>query len=404
MSPEDKRDDTSEDRNDSQEQPEVAASPLPDYEAGRRSITVRDGKTRRQMVAEKQQIQVKSRPFIMVAIVLLLALLAVPVYAYFQNYVLPPRELALRVEGTEYSRGDVVNFIRFNQRMSENLGVPFEIGSSLFEALQTMQENELAFQLAPQNGITVSAEEVDDRLDLILGFVAATVAERDSREYKDNIEEAKRQFIHQIGIDEDVFRDFIKKTMFKERLRVVVAEEIPRVQMQVHVYEIIKIRRDPDDARAIQRDLISGAPIESIVLEHSEDPNVRRNTGERGWFPFGVLTDVDPLLFGLDGDGVRLLPVRTPSDARFDQEQNWYSYIIIEEVNDAREIDDSNFDQLTTRGMTIYFNEQRVNFDVHMVLDSDIFDWVNTQVRLSALIPTPTPSPSASGQIFQGGQ
>jgi hypothetical protein len=403
MSPEDKRDDKSEDRNDSQDQPEVVESPIPDYEAGQRSITVRGGKTRRQMVTEKQQAQVKSRPFIAVAVVLLLALLAIPVYAYFQNYVLPPRELALRVEGTEYTRGDVVNFIRFNQRMSEKLGVPFEIGSSLFDALQNLQENELAFQLAPQSGITVSASEVDDRLDAILGFVAITVAERESREYKDNVEEAKRQFIHEIGIDEDVFREFIKKSMFKERLRTVVAEEIPRVQAQVHVYEIIKIQHDPEDARAIERDLISGATIESIVAEHSESPSVRRDLGERGWFPFGVLNEVDLILFGLDADGDRLLPVRTPSEAKFDQEQNFWSYIIVEEVSDAREINDENFDALTTRAMLLYFAEQRLNFDVHMVLDSDIFDWVNAQVRLSALIPTPTPVPSGAGQLFQGG-
>ena len=172
------------------------------------------------------------------ALVVLVGLLAIPGYSYYDTFVLPPRELALRVEETEYTRGDVVNFIRFNQRMSEELGVPFEVGNSLFEALQTLQENELAFQLAPRYGITVSAEEVDERLSGILGFVAVTVAERESQEYQDNVEEAKRQFIHRIGIKEDVFRDFIRKSMFKERLRDVVAEDIPRVQAQVHLYEI----------------------------------------------------------------------------------------------------------------------------------------------------------------------
>ena len=148
--------DTSEDRNESQDQqPAEDTTPIPDYEAGQRSITVRGGKTRRQMVADKNRLSVKTRPFIMVALVVLVGLLAIPVYAYFQNYVFPPRELALRVEETEYTRGDVVNFIRFNQRMSENLGVPFEIGNTLFDALQTLQENELAFQLAPRYGIAV---------------------------------------------------------------------------------------------------------------------------------------------------------------------------------------------------------------------------------------------------------
>ena len=373
-----------------------------EYQAGRRSITNRGGVTRRQMVAEKQQLQIRSRPFIIAAIVVLFGILTIPVYAYFQNYVFPPRELALRVAGMEYSRGDVVNFIRFNQRMSENLGVPFEVGNSLFDALQTLQENELSFQLAARYGITVSSEEVDDRLNTILGFVAKTVAERESQEYKDNIEEAKRQFINRIEMDESVFRDFIRKSMFKERLRAVVAEEIPRVQAQVHLYEIILFDRDAEVRRAIERDLVSGNPIENVILEHSQDPNVRRDLGDRGWFPFGVTTEIDYLLFGLDGEGNRLLPIGQLSDPRYVEESDWWSYMLVAEVQDAREVNEDNFEALTTRGMTIFFNEERKNFDLHMVLDSAIFEWVNAQIRLSALLPTPTPVPYGDGMPQMG--
>ena len=373
-----------------------------EYQAGRRSITNRGGVTRRQMVAEKQQLQIRARPFIIGAIVVLFGILTIPVYAYFQNYVFPPRELALRVAGMEYSRGDVVNFIRFNQRMSENLGVPFEVGNSLFDALQTLQENELSYQLAARYGITVSSEEVDDRLNTILGFVAKTVAERESQEYKDNIEEAKRQFINRIEMDESVFRDFIRKSMFKERLRAVVAEEIPRVQAQVHLYEIILFDRDAEVRRAIERDLVSGNPIENVILEHSQDPNVRRDLGDRGWFPFGVTTEIDYLLFGLDGEGNRLLPIGQLSEPRYVEESDWWSYMLVAEVQDAREVNEDNFEALTTRGMTIFFNEERKNFDLHMVLDSAIFEWVNAQIRLSALLPTPTPVPYGDGMPQMG--
>jgi len=397
------KEDKSKDPNDFPKQEEVVADVSLEYQAGRRSITNRGGVTRRQMVAEKQQLQIKSRPFIIAAIVVLFGILTIPVYAYFQNYVFPPRELALRVAGMEYSRGDVVNFIRFNQRMSENLGVPFEVGNSLFDALQTLQENELAFQLAARYGISVSSEEVDDRLNTILGFVAKTVAERESQEYKDNIEEAKRQFINRIEMDESVFRDFIRKSMFKERLREVVAEEIPRVQAQVHLYEVILFDRDPEVRRAIERDLVTGDAIENVILEHSQDPNVRRDLGDRGWFPFGVTPEIDYLLFGLDGEGNRLLPIGQLSEPRYVEDSDWWSYMLVAEVQDAREVNEDNFEALTTRGMTIFFNEERKNFDLHMVLDSAIFEWVNAQIRLSALLPTPTPVPYGADGMQQMG-
>jgi len=397
------KEDKSKDPNDFPKQEEAVAGVSLEYQAGRRSITNRGGVTRRQMVAEKQQLQIKSRPFIIAAIIVLFGILTIPVFAYFQNYVFPPRELALRVAGMEYSRGDVVNFIRFNQRMSENLGVPFEVGNSLFDALQTLQENELAFQLAARYGITVSSEEVDDRLNTILGFVAKTVAERESQEYKDNIEEAKRQFINRIEMDESVFRDFIRKSMFKERLREVVAEEIPRVQAQVHLYEIILFDRDPEVRRAIERDLVTGDAIENVILEHSQDPNVRRDLGDRGWFPFGVTSEIDYLLFGLDGEGNRLLPIGQLSEPRYVEDSDWWSYMLVAEAQDAREVNEDNFEALTTRGMTIFFNEERKNFDLHMVLDSAIFEWVNAQIRLSALLPTPTPVPFGADGMQQMG-
>ena len=397
------KEDKSKDPNDFPKQEEVVAGVSLEYQAGRRSITNRGGVTRWQMVAEKQQLQIKSRPFIIAAIVVLFGILMIPMYAYFQNYVFPPRELALRVAGMEYSRGDVVNFIRFNQRMSENLGVPFEVGNSLFDALQTLQENELAFQLAARYGISVSSEEVDDRLNTILGFVAKTVAERESQEYKDNIEEAKRQFINRIEMDESVFRDFIRKSMFKERLREVVAEEIPRVQAQVHLYEIILFDRDPEVRRAIERDLVTGGAIENVILQHSQDPNVRRDVGDRGWFPFGVTPEIDYLLFGLDGEGNRLLPIGQLSEPRYVEDSDWWSYMLAAEVQDAREVNEDNFEALTTRGMTIFFNEERKNFDLHMVLDSAIFEWVNAQIRLSALLPTPTPVPDGADGMQQMG-
>lgn len=393
MSTEDTTLDNSEAHVESSDHTDSDVTAVTDYAAGRRSITTRGGKTRRQMVDDRNRRQLKSRPFILVATLVLIGLLAIPGYAYFQIYVFPPQELALRVENTEYTRGDVVNFIRFNQRMSEDLGVPFEIGNSLFEALQTLQENELAFQLAPQYGISVSSEEVDDRVNSILGFVAVTVAERESQEYQHNVEEAKRQFIHRIGMEESVFRDFIRKSMFKERLRDVVAETIPRVQAQVHLYEIILFDPDPETRRSIDRDLSGGDPIEDVVLRYSDDPDLRRDLGDRGWFPFGVAVEIDSLLFGLDKDGNRLLPIRTTSNPRYDEENSWTTYIIVDEVNDAREVDEENFEALTTRGLTIFFNEERPNFDLHMVLDSAIFDWVNAQIRVSALLPTPTAIP-----------
>tara|TARA_Y100001936_G_scaffold87383_1_gene85700 strand:+ start:210 stop:1406 length:1197 start_codon:yes stop_codon:yes gene_type:complete len=363
-----------------------------EFSVGQRSIQQSIKKSRMDYLRESKDSSSKSRPYVIFGIIIVLILLLIPAYSYFQIYVFPPRELALRVEDKVYSRGDVVNFIRYNQRISEDLGIPFQVGNSLFDAMLTLQENELSYQLAPKYGISVSKEEVDERFSTTLGFVAFNSSEDPNlaAEDKVNLDEAKRQFINKIGVSEDDFRDFIKKSMFRERLREVVGQSVPRLQVQVHIYEIILLNPDNKIKQKIDRELKAGDPIEDIVMRYSEDPNKRRELGEIGWFPYGTNPELDGLLFGLDKDGNRLLPIRETTRPRYDENKKWYSYIVVNEVAEAREVEKENMELLVDRAMTIFLNDERKNFDLKMVLDSEIFDWVNKQVKMSSLLPTPT--------------
>ena len=363
-----------------------------DFSLGQRSIQQSIKKSRMDYLRETKENNAKSRPYVFSGIIIVFLLLLIPAYSYFQIYVFPPRELALRVADQEYSRGDVVNFIRYNQRISEDLGVPFQVGNSLFDAMYTLQENELAYQLAPKYGISISKEEVDERFNSTLGFFSFNSSDNSNQaeEDKANLEEAKRQFINKIGVNEEDFRDFIKKSMFREKLREVVGQSVPKLQLQVHIYEIILQNPDKTIQQKIDRELTAGDPIEDIVMRHSEDPNKRRNLGEVGWFPYGTNPELDGFLFGLDKNGDRLLPVRVTTNPRYDEEKRWSSYIVINEIAEAREVDDENMELLVDRAMTIFLNEERKNFELKMVLDSEIFDWVNKQVKMSSLLPTPT--------------
>ena len=363
-----------------------------EFNIGQRSIQQSIKKSRMDYLKESKENSSRSRPYVIFGIIIVIILLLIPAYSYFQIYVFPPRELALRVEDKEYSRGDVVDFIRYNQRISEDLGVPFQVGNSLFDAMLTLQENELSYQLAPKYGISVSKEEVDERFSTTLGFVAFNASDDPNiaTEDKVNLDEAKRQFINKIGVNEDDFRDFIKKSMFRERLREVVGQSVPKLQVQVHIYEIILLNPDNQIQQKIDRELIAGDPIEDIVMRYSENPNKRRDLGEIGWFPYGTNPELDALLFGLDKDGNRLLPIRQTTSSRYDEEKKWHSYIVVNEVSEAREVDKENMELLVDRAMTLFLNEERKNFDLKMVLDSDIFEWVNKQVKMSSLLPTPT--------------
>ena len=363
-----------------------------DYLIGQRSITHKGFKSRFDLLRDKKNQNKQSRPFLYLGFIIILIIVIIPVYSFYSTYIKPPTEIALRVNDKEYTRGDVVEYIRFNQRITEDLGSQFEIGTSLFDALQTLQDNEIAYQLAPRYGITVESTEVDEHIENMLGYFFEKTMNIDQEEQK-NFEESKRQFLNKIGLSEEIYRDFIKKTIFKERLRTVVAETIPRVQSQVHIYQITL--RNPDDnlIRKINRDLDAGKPITDITSLYSEDPNIKRNNGEVGWFPYGVVTDLDYLFFGLDSNGDRILPVRELSPIQYDQEDQSYILYIVEEVSEAREISNSNLESLIDRALVIFLNKERKKIaaegDLYMDLNDKIYGWVNKQVQLSSLLPTP---------------
>lgn len=126
------------------------------------------------------------------------------------------------------------------------------------------------------------------------------------------------------------------------------------------------------------------------MLEFSEHFDAPRTRGDLGWLPEGVAArQIDSLLFGTDTDGNRLLPFRSPSIPQLDEQAGMWSVLIVEEFQEAREVEPEALEVLKDTAMTIFLNQERRNIDLYLDLDSDITNWVNKQVSLNSLAPTP---------------
>jgi hypothetical protein len=337
----------------------------------------------------------KARPYLIAGGIILLGVIGYVSYGYFQKFVDPPRQLAVRIQDAEYTRGDVVDFIRFNQRIAEDLGVQFEIGNSLFEALQVIQDNELAVRAAPGLGVTVDPEEVNARVEGLLGFPGLTPEERANPKTRQSLEEAKRQFLNRVGLSEDVYRELVRKQLFKEKVREAASKGVSRIQPQVRLYEIVLTESNPQTIQRIERDLRGGDEPADVALRYSQDPNVKRNNGEAGWFPRGVLTELDLLLWGTKADGSRVLPFGRPSEPQYNADAKTYNIYVVSELSEAREVSDSSFKVLADNALKQFLSDRRRELsergELWMALDDKIYAWVNKQVRLASLLPTPTP-------------
>jgi parvulin-like peptidyl-prolyl isomerase len=377
-------------------QPEASNSEQQDQPAEGRTPPQQDQAevrlpTRRSILAGITAQRRRNRPYVIAGWIVLLLILAIPTVAFVQKFVLPPRELALRVENVEYTRGDLVDFIRFQQRVSEERGQQFQIGNSLFEALNTMSENEMAYQGAPALGVTLEQAEVDRYLRILLGFIGMSDEEAREPGNKAQIDEKLRQFLTGVGLTEETYRDIARRDLTRYKVRERLAQDVDRIQEQVHVYQIRLGSEDKKTLEAIRRRLKAGESFSDLALKHSIEPNVRRNSGEIGWVPRRVLEEYDRLFFGTNEDGTRILPIGEASELIRNPVENHWTIFYIDDHVEAREVEDEDFEVLKDRALRDWFDEERKRLDVYLVLNDRIYNWVNRQVRIASILPTATP-------------
>ena len=355
------------------------------FDIGSRSIIGSQNRSRFELLAKNKDESILFKPFFYVGFSLFLIICSIFIFFYVVTYVLPPMKQAIKVGEITYSRGDVVRFIRFNQRMSEDLGVDFEIGNSVFEALKTILEGELAYQVAPRYGISVSNERLDKQIEILMGYIDNAEGVEGSKEHEKNIEESYRQFLNKTSLSDYEYREYVKRTIFREELRSIVSRDVSRIQPHVNVYEIVFTSPDLSLVNAIEKKITLGNNIEEIALEFSEDKEVLRTKGNLGWLPKGINQELDKIFFGLNEDGSRTLPVGKLSEQPYyNNEAQVYAFYYISDYIEAREVTDKNFDLLTNVQFDQFINSFTDEYNLWIDIDSDIYNWINSKVLLAS--------------------
>ena len=353
------------------------------FEIGKRSITGTKGQSRFEILEKNKSKSIFLKPFFYIGFSFFIIIFFILVFFYVNSYVLPPMQDAVRVADVKYTRGDVVKFIRFNQRISEDLGIEFEIGNSLFEALRVILEAELAYQVAPKYGITVTNDQVDQRIEFLMGFIGDSNS-GNSEEYKKNVEESYRQFLNKTGLSDQEYKDYVQRTMFREELKEVVSRDLSRIQPQANIYELVFETPDLSVINSIDRKLTMGADIEQIALEYSEDKEVLRTKGNLGWMPRGIDKEMDKIIFdSLDENNIIEYNKLLDTPYRNTTEKT-YSFYYIADYSEAREIDDKNFEILEDFEFEKFINSFTEEYNLWMDIDSDIYNWINNKVLIAS--------------------
>lgn len=341
--------------------------------------------------------------------VFMLVILGILLAGYVVIFVRPPQQLVVRVNEVRYSRGDMVKLLRVRQKSLETTGQRLDLSTDIFEALQLLVENEIIAQSAPALGITTSDSEIDFSIRAQLdpeGAAAGTSDAQRDRDYK----ERYGSFLNLSRISEEEHRQIVRRAILRERMRQFIGDSVPSVAEQAHVYRFAVVPNDEIDIILTKyKDMTQGSTnsaLLSVAFDRITDEFSResresvRRGGDLGWVPAGIIAEYDDIIFGSSYSdpleiGKLSDPVRNQSDA-----QQLFIFMVSER-DPARELSLASRDELKTRALTNWLNEQRADYDVYAVMNSDIYNWVIKQLGISSTI-TPTPAPPSPLQQIRG--
>jgi hypothetical protein len=193
--------------------------------------------------------------------------------------------------------------------------------------MQQLQEDELVRSGAIGNGITVDASDVDQEVrDRIMGSspdLANVPQDQIDREFN----EAYLQFLDTSNLSEKEHWNFVEADLLKDKLRIVLGEDLPTVAKQAHLAWIVipsmedqgndeAIRQAQESSQQVTLGLQAGADFAALADAYSADRPSAANGGIYGWVPEGAFGVLDETIFALE-PGEASKAVRTQDSTYF---------------------------------------------------------------------------------------
>ena len=362
---------------------------------------------RRRIAAERTPEERRRRRLALIIIgVLLLVITGIVVAGYVIIFVLPPQQLIVRVDDVVYTRGDMVKLLRIRQKaleLEQTQGL--RSTDDIFQALQIIVENEVIAQVAPSQGISVTREEIDNQIRNSMAPSEAESQGKSSAQIEREYHERYRQFLNSAQVSEGEHRDLVRKAILREKFRQFVGDQVPVYAEQVYLHRIAMGYQDEVDIMQTKYvDLLGDdrSPMHirnatrAISREFSRDPDTVQSKGDLGWMPLGILEDYERDFWDLE--------VGEMSDPTPNVENPQMSlFFVVSDRQDVLEISRINREQLKTRALQDWVNNERQNHDIYATFNSDIYAWFVEQLRVSAS-NTPTPVSSDPFQNLMTGR
>ncbi len=216
-------------------------------------------------------------------LVLLLAILAIPAYGYYQAFIAPLQEVVVRVNDRKFTLGDYTKRLRFLDLESAQTGVNVDYSVDPFRLLQDFQSNELIRIASPRMGVSVTPQEVDQALRERMKALPQSGEQLTPEELDRNFSERYKEHLNVLKLSDSEYREIVTEGVRKDKLREILSVRVPAVAEQVQLLGL-KFGENAKQEEIVKR-LQSGEDFGSVAHEVSADPETQNNLGQMGWVP-----------------------------------------------------------------------------------------------------------------------
>jgi hypothetical protein len=330
-------------------------------------------RTEKRSAAEKlsPQVTVKDRKgrwgaFIIAGLVIILILVILGI-SYYPTYIAPFRISVVTVD-------DV------NIRMNYFLKRCKAAGADPLSMLTQIADEEVIKLEAPNYGISVTPETIDQALRQMAQGDSETISDSEFKEWY-------RQRLNEIGLSNSEYRDIIGTSLMASDFYDYLSTRMPTAVKQIHLNVILVDTEE--EANQVQERWENGESFADLAREFSLDANSRENGGDIGWVPQGAVYEsrYDSVIFDLDVNTLSEplayydSSVEDPASPAF---VNYYIFMVSEKA-DARQVDDQYLPTLRDNYYQTWLSQSMSLHTIyyhgfHDGFDSETYAWINWQL------------------------
>ena len=320
--------------------------------------------TRRRQATRRLQERRRQRRVLLFAAAVVLLVLAIPAFGYYVTFVSPPRQVVINVNDVERTLGEMVDRARARVASQVEAGVQPQIANVPFEVLTSLVDEELLTQGAPEVGVTVTRDNVDEEIRSTFYPRSTPGEEQDADALDREFQERYADFLTISQLSDETYRRIARSNILRTQIREIVGQAVPSLEESVYVHWI-RVSDESVASEVFDR-LAAGEEFDALAREYNQDTVWADHNGEVGWVPRGAFFEMEETLFSIE-HGVVSHPLRTRAGVHVLKVTDGPE--IVEVNNNMREV-------LKTRALENWLDAQRESNKVVVDFDSDDYDWV----------------------------